>query len=225
MLGLRQCSLGHLLASLLSVTVDKSFQLADWRIRCGPRSQDDFPHDALDSCAKSQVRFFLDGRPIPEDALVYARSDVHWLGHLAAVMVQQLEASPEEPGKPPLLQRVWQKSQAVTAALYRKPTPYEAAVSAGTVLFRKHRQQDEHNAPAGEAPRAAGRQRTRLDTRALQRSLLALCMWRDTLARSLDEGVPRPWAIVTCRLSWCGLCARTASYGFEASLGSTSVQR
>ena len=129
-------------------------------------------------------------RPLPEEAITYARTDVHWLAQLAAVLVQNLEKIPA--GDSAVLspvQRVWQKSQAVAAVMYHEPTPSDAAANAATSILRKQRHEDGMSAPAGDATGTALPAQGRLESRTAQRSLLALCAWWDQLARSVNEGV------------------------------------
>ena len=127
---------------------------------------------------------------MPEEAITYARTDVHWLGQLAAVLLRDLEnsASAGESRSPFAVERVWQKSQAVAALVYHEANPSEAAAASATSLLRKQRHEQGLSACAGRAAGDAEQTEGRLESRSAQRSLLALCAWRDKLARKLDEG-------------------------------------
>lgn len=197
---MKLCSLGHLLVTLLGITTDKSFQLADWRLRYAdslPTTPHSFLKDTSDRCKviipQTHLMLILltvSCRPLPEEAITYARTDVHWLGLLAAVLLQDLEKMPAgDSTVPSPVQRVWQKSQAVAAVIYLEPTPSDAAANAATSILRKQRHEDGLNVPAGDATGTALPAQGRLESRAAQRSLLALCAWRDQLARSVNEGV------------------------------------
>jgi hypothetical protein len=69
-LGREERSLAHLLRRYCGVTQDKTHQTADWRLR-----------------------------PLAPELHKYARTDVHWLPYLAALMVAELQArSPSTTG-------------------------------------------------------------------------------------------------------------------------------
>uniref|UniRef100_S4RQZ3 Exosome component 10 n=1 Tax=Petromyzon marinus TaxID=7757 RepID=S4RQZ3_PETMA len=90
-LGLARNSLAHLLMHYCSLSTDKQYQLADWRIR-----------------------------PLPtQDMLHYARADTHYLLYVydrvrADLLTKAL-------GRPNLLQLVWDQSRTVALKRYHKP--------------------------------------------------------------------------------------------------------
>ncbi|XP_075920161.1 exosome complex component 10-like isoform X2 [Petromyzon marinus] len=91
-LGLARNSLAHLLMHYCSLSTDKQYQLADWRIR---------------------------HRPLLPDMLHYACADTHYLLYVydrvrADLLTKAL-------GRPNLLQLVWDQSRTVALKCYHKP--------------------------------------------------------------------------------------------------------
>ena len=173
-LGRTERSLAHLLRAYCGVTQDKSLQQADWL-----------------------------ARPLPPALVAYARGDVHWLLHLADLLVLELQhkeaaaAAASPAGDPPaqhwpLLAQALQKGHLVTQRLYQKPDAAASVAAATTALFRRFCQQQwvEGSTPAA-ASCVVSTDAASLDCQQLlliRDAVYALCCWRDERARAGEVG-------------------------------------
>uniref|UniRef100_A0AAV2LY11 Exosome complex component 10 n=1 Tax=Knipowitschia caucasica TaxID=637954 RepID=A0AAV2LY11_KNICA len=131
-LNLARHSLEHLLKHFCNVDTDKRYQLSDWRIR-----------------------------PLPEEMVLYARSDTHYLLYVYdCVRAQLLDFNHGQPG---LLQSVWNKSKDISLKKYMKPIYTE-----DSYLEVQRKQKKPYNTQQLTAFRL-------------------LFAWRDKLARQEDE--------------------------------------
>lgn len=71
-----QFSLQHLLAHFCSIHLDKTFQLADWRLRLLNDLQLFRSRIEMYSCIEFPLFFY---RPLPKEMIEYARKDTHFL--------------------------------------------------------------------------------------------------------------------------------------------------
>ncbi|KAI5079547.1 hypothetical protein GOP47_0005026 [Adiantum capillus-veneris] len=144
-LGKRPRSLAYLLEHYCGVVTNKIFQLADWRLR-----------------------------PLPEEMLVYARTDAHYLLYIADCLQNELlqgrNMHQNSSHSTSLYEECVRRSNLMCLQLYEKDTTPPASI-AGSLLSRYHGSlnlSQEHNSR-------------------FQQTLTALCEWRDTVARSADE--------------------------------------
>ncbi|BDA45050.1 probable exosome component 10 at N-terminal half [Coccomyxa sp. Obi] len=136
-LGYEERSLAHLLHKFCGVTANKQHQLADWR-----------------------------ARPLAEELVEYARTDVHFLLYIANVLRAELAARGQS-----VLQDSCRRSHAMALTLYTKPTSQAAVAGAVNAVLRKQ-------AAAGDSSAAGPR---------LVDCVFVLCRWRDDMARRQDE--------------------------------------
>ncbi|XP_063173412.1 exosome complex component 10 [Candoia aspera] len=132
LLSLGRHSLDHLLKLYCTVDAKKQYQLADWRIR-----------------------------PLPEEMVVYARGDTHYLLYIYDRLREALwETANEQPAQ---LQVVWQRSRDICLKKYIKP------IFTDDSYLELYRKQKKH-----------------LNTQQLTAFRL-LFAWRDRMARQEDE--------------------------------------
>ncbi|KNH07285.1 ribosomal RNA processing protein [Perkinsela sp. CCAP 1560/4] len=82
--------LAYLLKSLCGITVDKSYQLADWR-----------------------------KRPLTQGMTEYARGDTHYLLYCYTKIRNMLKTADEETGNGSLLKKVWEESRQLCLSMYQ----------------------------------------------------------------------------------------------------------
>ncbi|KAI0224766.1 Exosome component 10 [Lamellibrachia satsuma] len=145
-LGLPRHGLGFLLAHYCGVQADKQFQMADWRIR-----------------------------PLPEELIMYAREDTHYLMYIYDTMKNELLERGNEHNN--LLQAVLTRSKQICAKavltrskqicakVYRKPILRDDSY---LELYRRSKKQ--------------------FSSRQLE-ALLGIYAWRDGVARMEDESI------------------------------------
>lgn len=131
-LGLARLSLAYLLKHYCKVEADKTFQLADWRVR-----------------------------PLPEELILYARKDTHYLLYIYDVMKNELIKMGH--GQKNILTSVYQSSTEICKKKYIKP---RILPDSHLELYRKSKRQ--------------------FDNRQLF-ALKEIFAWRDKIARMEDE--------------------------------------
>lgn len=131
-LGLARLSLAYLLKHYCKVEADKTFQLADWRVR-----------------------------PIPDELIMYARKDTHYLLYIYDVMKNELIKMGH--GQKNILTSVYQSSTEICKKKYIKQTILS---DSHLELYRKSKRQ--------------------FDNRQLF-ALKEIFAWRDKIARMEDE--------------------------------------
>ncbi|KAK9908142.1 hypothetical protein WJX75_003265 [Coccomyxa subellipsoidea] len=138
-LGYEERSLAHLLQKHCRVTANKQHQRADWRIR-----------------------------PLAEESVEYARTDVHYLLYIAEVLRSELNKR-----APDALEEACRRSQVMSLNLYSKPASQASVAGALNAVLRKH---------AAAADTSASGPR-------LVECVHVLCRWRDHVARQQDESL------------------------------------
>ncbi|XP_069699387.1 exosome complex component 10 homolog [Periplaneta americana] len=133
-LNFAQLSLAYLLKHYCNVYANKHFQLADWRIR-----------------------------PLPEELVMYARQDTHYLLYIYDMMNNALLDAAN--GKDNLLQSVFRQSTEICKTRYEKPALRE---DSHMLLYRRNKKL--------------------FDNRQLF-ALRELYRWRDKIARQEDESI------------------------------------
>ncbi|CAM6097604.1 unnamed protein product [Calypogeia fissa] len=159
LLGKQQRSLSSLLQLYCSVTTDKSFQRADWRLR-----------------------------PLPKDMLLYARTDAHYLLYIANRLCTELSQNTsdermEESGagvegnySERLLEQTVYRSNLNCLNLYEKDGASASPTSIATNLVSRY-----YNANGCLPPSQLHEKFSNLVTN--------LCEWRDSVARIEDESL------------------------------------
>ncbi|XP_024520048.1 protein RRP6-like 3 [Selaginella moellendorffii] len=139
-LGKPQRSLAYLLQTYCNISTNKAFQKSDWR-----------------------------QRPLPEDILLYARSDAHFLLYIARKLYSELLQGETDLANAPL-QMATRRSHLICLQLYEKDA---SSASAAASLFSKFQESNL------DKPREAS----------MRRRLRLLCEWRDAVARIEDESL------------------------------------
>ena len=130
-MGCQQRSLTNLLKDFCGIEVDKSERLSDWtcrplsksQIRCGVKTLNPFHHRLWNYVVQLFQRDFLCS------LLRYARMDVHYLLHLAKLLMRDLASVG-------CIASANEMSQRMTLQLYAKPDSKTAVAAAAAIILK-----------------------------------------------------------------------------------------
>jgi cation-transporting P-type ATPase D len=176
-------SLRFLCSKFVDIRVDKTLQMADWR-----------------------------QRPLSTELMEYARSDVHWLLYIADCLGKELDLGAGKKTQPriedteSLLGRAVHRSQSLSLLEYSPPLPRVAASAAAAGIMKNYIATLRSSGSRGSGETTATEKTTTAESSInssvapfddnqiqeitdLSVRVHALCVWRDTEARKIDEGV------------------------------------